>query len=257
MECAVPLFAIHGEDDAPALLGTSTLVDLDGRLLLVTAKHLFDGLDCRKLAFPSNPLKSDIWTLGNVERIEPLEEHLDAAVLVVMSEQTASILRAGWRPVTLSAVAAPSASGDFVLSGFPADLTSNTPEYLRGKMLSIYTDRLPAVPGNADSPVLPSIDLFFLCDDSSVTLDGKPQELPRLQGTSGAGVWQVVAPPPGELWTAERALRLVGVQATYRKGQYFRAKSWTLVAQVLQESDLPDLVSAGRDLELRLAPPGG
>lgn len=252
IECAVPLFTTQTANGEPALLGTSTLVELNGTLMLVTAKHLFEDLDCTTLAFPTSPLKSDIWTLGSIERIEPREENLDVSVLVIQSEETAKILRAGWRPASLNSVAVPARFGRFVLSGFPAALTAETPGYLQGKMLSIYTDRLQETPPNAQAPVIPFVDLFFLCDDSSETLDGKPQKLPRLQGTSGAGVWEVVEAFDGGIWTTERALRLIGIQSTYRPEQYFRAKSWSLVAQVLQKSEVPALTAAGNDLASRL-----
>lgn len=252
LECAVPLFSTQTKDGEIALLGTSTLMEVGEQLLLVTAKHLFENLDLRTLAFPGTPLTSDVWTLGGVHRLEPLEEYFDVSILSIESAETAKVLRAGWRPVSLDSVASPSDSAVFVLSGFPGDLTAPTPEYLTGKMLSIYTDRLPSVPQNATAPVYSDVDLFFLCDDSAETLDGKPQKLPRLQGTSGAGIWEIAELGERELWTPDRALRLVAVQSTYRPLQYFRGKSWKVVANVLQKSETPALAEAGRRLTSRL-----
>lgn len=105
---------------------------------------------------------------------------------------------------------------------------------------------LPTVPANAELPVDAGIDLFLLCDNSAETLAGARAKLPKLHGISGGPLWQLQEPAPGAAWAPNNVLRVVGLMTSYREGEYARAKSWALAAQILatvrreRAGDAPD-----------------
>ncbi len=243
----LPLLTDQTANGSMALLGTSTLLEVAGTLFLVTAAHVFENVDLTRVAVPEQPFRSDVWTLGGLTRHRPWNSHFDVEVLEVHDTDTESRLRSGWDCITPNAFSPPSALGRFAVSGFPEAFTHPIPRYLAGALLSIYTSRLPDFPPEADQPCYPSVDLFFLCDDSHETVDGLRCEMPKLQGTSGASVWEVYDLQPGAVWSPEQALSVVGVQSSYRRGRYFRAKGWQLVLQTLLEADNVDVRAAAAE----------
>ena len=108
-------------------------------------------------------------------------------------------------------------------------------------MLTVYTNRTIGIPKEADLPVDKDLDLFFEFNTETETLDGVTKSTPKLQGTSGASIWEYVSVGKEEIWTPERSLRVVGVQSMYRHKKYFRAASWTMVVKALSKID-PGLV---------------
>lgn len=44
------------------------------------------------------------------------------------------------------------------------------------------------------------------------------------------------------VWTPESALQIIGIQSSFRKGQFIRAKSWEFVMAILRKID-PQLVA--------------
>lgn len=251
----VPIVSTQSVDGFPVLLGTSTLIDIAGVLYLVTADHLFeDGIDLKQLAIPTNPRSAELWTIGSFTRCAIHDRDLDIAAIQIESADTEHRLRAGWKVLPIDMIDSPSQSGRFALCGYPADLTRRTDDFLVGKLLTIYTDRLHQVPSDADRPVHPEVDLFFLCDDSAENLFGAKAELPRLQGTSGSSVWEIKEPAPGQPWLPESVLRVVGINSSYRKGRYFRSKNWWLSAEMLSKVDNIAVTEVASSLLARIAP---
>ncbi len=103
--------------------------------------------------------------------------------------------------------------------------------------MTVFTARI-AVPENAKSPVYPALDLFSAYDPEAIDAVTKAsiKTLP-LEGCSGASIWQYEEPKAGALWSPERCLKIVGVQSAYRKDQYFRAKSWAAVLEIMRQTD--------------------
>lgn len=248
----LPLLTDQTTNGDVALLGTSTLLDIADKLFIVTAAHVFENVDLSKVAVPEQPNRANVWTLGGLTRLRPYNPHFDVEILQVHDSETLHRLRSGWDWITPDAFAPASPSGQFVLSGFPAELTEPIPRYLAGTLLSIYTGRVPDFPPEADPPCYPGVDIFFLCDDSYTTIGGPPRQMPKLQGTSGASVWEVYDPRPGDVWSPQTALSVVGVQSAYRAGKYFRAKGWQLVLQTLMESDHADVQAAASEALTRV-----
>lgn len=256
LERTVPLLTEQTKDGFPALLGTSTLLDVHGTLFLVTADHVLeDIMELGEVAFPESPRGKTLWSLGSctLHRVDNMD--LDLAILEIRSSETNQRLRAGWKTVTEANLAAPQRGVRSALCGYPAEYTTRRDDLLHGKLLTIYTAQLPELPESAEPPVNEAFDLFYLCDNSAENLFGGPGELPRLGGTSGSSIWEIGNVAETEPWTPERALRIVGVNRTYRPGKYFRGRPWWLVAKMLSQHEKPEVAAEGELLVKRLAPP--
>jgi hypothetical protein len=95
---------------------------------------------------------------------------------------------------------------------------------LGGTLLTVYTDRIEQIPAEASPPVDPRLDLFFRYEPDAIDYNDNLVPTLPLPGTSGSSVWEYLE--PAGLWTAENALRVVGVQSAAFPRKYFRAKSW-------------------------------
>lgn len=237
----VPIISTQTADGLAAIHGSGVFYDHDGRLFLLTAAHLYErGTDLMQFAIPLGPSSQEIWTLGSFDRHAPTEDdQFDIMALEIFSAEVAVKVRAGWGVLESRHVGlcSPASGLSFILSGYPHALARGTDEWLIGTPVSIYTAMLPAVPANADRPTDPGVDQFYLCDDSAETIQGRAVSVPALQGMSGGPVWQLREPGPDEAWAPETLLRLVGLISRYRTGEYARAKSWAVAAQILATLD--------------------
>ena len=124
-----------------------------------------------------------------------------------------------------------------MLCGYPSQRAWRTKGAIGGSLLTVFTQRMPDIPQEAALPVHPALDSFFFYPAEAPTLDGKMVEMPHLGGTSGASVWEYREPVNDAFWAPARVLRAVGVQSSFRKGRYFRVKSWAAVLKMLRQAD--------------------
>lgn len=234
------------------LLATGTLFEIAGYRLLVTARHIFDHVpDLATLSYPENPRRGGLHTFGSLKLFKPIEEHFDVAVLELLEEETIARLKQGWRFLTLSNVALPSATaqdGSFFVSGYPGELTSNVGDWIQGKIVTAYTQRIPETPFDATPPVIPGLDLFFDYHRQATSIAGEEIQTPEMEGISGASIWEITA-EVDSVWSPESAVRVVGVQSAFRHSKYMRAKDWRAVTKVLEQID----PSIALQLDSRLA----
>lgn len=239
----------------PALQGTGTLLNVHGRVFLVTARHVLDNIDPLIFAFPANAQRGSIHTLGIRQILKPRDFRIDVAAIELQDPEVLELVRSNWRTLTLANVASPSqttADQAVLVAGFPAALTKPKDGWLSGALVSTYTQRIPLVPEemrdsyvNGDYPHNPDFDLYYDHNIEGTDLDGKLVATPKLEGVSGASIWEFV-PQSGLLWTAESGARVVGIQSSYLRGKYLRAVNWKAVALVLDQSD-PEISQAVRD----------
>jgi len=119
--------------------------------------------------------------------------------------------------------------------GFSGDWYKVDGERLGGTLLSAYTERMPQVPAEAKKPVDERLDLFLHYDKEATDINGEVIQTPELGGVSGASIWEYREPPAGQLWTAEAALKIIGIQSASLKDKYARAKRWEFVMEMLGE----------------------
>ena len=215
-------------------VGTGTLFDVDGRLLLITAKHIFEQIDPKDLVIPSANV-TDLHGIGEFALHQADEEAIDIAIVELLHPPSIQRARNGWRILSLTDTGSPSREGRFVLSGYPSERGVRSGGLLGGSLLTVHTERLSKTPVHATLPVHDDLDLFFRYDREMETVDGKMHAAPKLQGCSGASIWEYSEPDGMRWWTAEQCLRIVGVQSSFLgKKEYFRGKSWTYVASMIE-----------------------
>jgi len=226
-------------ENSAALHATGTLFEIENRPLIVTAQHIFDHLpDLTKLAFPHKPNAGDLSTLGTIEVLKPTASHVDVAVIELKSPETIQILKAGWKFLSLENIAYPSKSvsdESFFVSGYLEELTKQKEGRITSNFFTAYTQLIPITPDEAEPPVVEGLDLFFDYATKATLITGSSAKTPKLQGLSGASVWELGS--VSGIWAPERAARVVGVQSSCFHSKYIRAKSWLAVAKVLEQAD--------------------
>ncbi len=210
--CTVPL-VVHDYARA-AVLGTATLVTVEGRPLLVTAAHLFDdGVRFGNLLAPlvgihefrslagARLLRSraaDV-ALIDLSRVAALGELLKGRCAAPVQRATRRLRTSHRR------------ESHALLSGYPASLSRFCGGWLAARRLTVVTE--PRVAGTASGP-----GLLFQYARTAPRGDGTWVHTPELEGMSGAGIW--ASAPHGE--GRALVLRLAAVQSTYMHGRYLR-----------------------------------
>jgi hypothetical protein len=235
LKVTVPIFCDtrNGVDH----VATGTLFEIDGKCFLVTARHVFDSQEAEHFSIPYNPFSSQLNTLGRFILHKPDHEAIDIAVLELQEEATIDAVKEGWHLLKpqLAAIAAP--TGLFLLCGYPSQGMTLTGGKFEGSLMMVYTARMGDIPSDADPPVDGRLDLFFHHSTNATGIDGKPSLTPHLGGTSGASIWQYYERPDRPVWMPETSLRIIGIQSSFRKDRFMRAKSWEFVVAMLRKID--------------------
>lgn len=216
-------------------VGTGTLFEVDGRLLLITAGHIFDRIKPEDLVIPSTKTTA-LQGIGPYNLYRPDNDEIDLAIVELKHPPSIEQARDGWRVLTLAMVAEPSADGHFILTGYPSERSTRRGGLLGGSLLALHTERLPEPPPGAKKPAAGDFDLFFKYGPEAEALNGSKVAVPKLPGCSGAPVWEYVEPAGMRFWSVEQCLRVVGVQSSYidKKG-FFRVKRWGYVRAMIDK----------------------
>ncbi|MEP6828055.1 MAG: hypothetical protein ABJA10_08265 [Aestuariivirga sp.] len=244
LKVTVPIFS--ATNDIVDLVGTGTFFKAKNRHFLITAAHIFEDIKPADLAIPqSNTGKRPIHLIGDSSLWTPSNDYIktvDIAIVEIQSDETINIIESGWQSLTLDNVASPSPHGRYLLCGFPSKKARKDGEDFVGQMVLVISERLDKIPPNAAKPVDENIDLFFLYGNVAFNIDGEKVSIPILKGASGASVWQIQKQEGVKFWTPENSLKVVGIQSSALHGEFFRAKDWSYVRQMLKKIDV-ELVS--------------
>jgi hypothetical protein len=215
-------------------IGTGTLFDHEGRLLLVTARHLFDDYKPEDLVIPSSNTTA-LHGIGPYHLYRADVPTIDLAIIELKHPPSIERAQSSWSVLSLDNIGAASDTGHFVMAGYPSIKSKRVGGMLGSTLVSLHTGRLETVPEKAEQPVHPDLDLFFHYETMGETISGDTQAVPTLRGCSGASVWEYREPENMIFWTPEQCLRIVGVQSAYKPSAgYFRAKSWKYVLSMLE-----------------------
>lgn len=229
----IPILFEVGQDLVDQI-GTGTLIDIDGRLLLITARHLFDEHKPKDLVIPSSGVTA-LHGVGPYNLYRADKPEIDLAILELKDPATIERARASWSILSLNDTGLASPQGHFVMAGYPSVKSKRIGGLLGSTLLTLHTARLEYVPVQADKPIHPDLDLFFHFEAEGETLDGETLDVPTLPGCSGASIWEYREPDNLLFWTPSQCLRIVGVQSSYRpKAGFMRAKSWKYVRSMLE-----------------------
>jgi hypothetical protein len=238
LRVTLPLLKESGE--VPEILGTATLFRTGDRVFLVTAAHILKedendlssaDIDLTSIAFPSGPTNASLHTLGAIEVYRaPPEENIDVAVLEVKSPEIIEMIEKGWGFLKFDQVAQREEGNRFILSGFLVEGVRWDGRNVGQAMLTLATDPLHYIP-DVSHPA-PTVDQFYYLQKDGELADGSSRPIPNLKGLSGASIWSY-AHSTSPFWDPSKALRVVAVQSTAKRGEWFRGVDWAAVNAIL------------------------
>lgn len=216
---AVPLLVNrHGR---PEPLASAALFRLDGRVLLMTCRHIFDdGVAIGDLGVPRVHAPGVRWLRGIASRVIAHPQR-DLALIELMPCRTRDELLIDWPAVPLAEGEIDAAQSPqlFVLAGWPYAQMRRIDQTVYAKPLVVFTPL--AVPsGAADA------SLHVRYARVARRFDGVHVHSPELDGVSGATLWAVLDAVDGE----RCLLRPVAVQCAFKHGAYARAEPLSAAA---------------------------
>jgi len=204
----------HGK---PTLLGSGTLVRVNARIFVATAKHLFEGLG-------DSELITVYWNerdrRAGIHRGQILEAagDLDLAALPLDVEGA----DVGIPLDSVDTTGTPDASELFIISGVPstglvcddASRTVVAPHWSLG-LVALPPDSWPKL----NPPLSPKTDMVFNYSACfALDANGEPMKAVDPHGLSGGGVWRIPVDDNG-VWSPLKA-RLVAVQRSVESGNW-------------------------------------
>lgn len=235
---SVPIFKAIEGDDADHL-ATGTFIRSQNKLFLLTARHILDNCDLGDLAIARSPEGSRLQTLGISNAFKPVDDScvdVDVLCIEIKDPEVHAIVRQGWRAVDISIGKDPELGKDVLLVGYPSATLKKDGMTLSGKPTSYRTSVMATIPQEARQPVKEDLDLFLILDHEGVSFSGEHFCSPEIGGMSGCAIWQFTEVQNTEFWTSDRALRLVGIQASALSGRFFRGKQWRYIKQVITQA---------------------
>ena len=212
-------------------IGTSTLIEHRGMLILLSAMHVFNDVQAVQITVPSDCRGARIVPLWPFEIF--VGNDGDDLIALLLNDTVAQELRANWRVVRSQDCRDPRGDHAYAVSGYPSALVKKFGPKMGGTLVTTYTDLIPAAPKGAASPV-DERDIFFEYAKDSTKRDGSKMKSPRLNGVSGAGIWEIKNLDELSFWTPQDALNFVGVQTDARHFDYIRGKTWAVVERLLE-----------------------
>jgi len=209
--------------------GTGILFEVEGRRFLVTANHHFEDIQVEHLAVPLGRYAAPMKTLGNLILARPDKmSGPDVAVLELQDPEMAAEIAKHWRFLSAEHIGAVTRGATHVVLGYPSALGRRDEAAVHQHPLAIYSTLIDPPPPQELKDPLTEHDLFFQLERQGVLLDGAVQETPKLQGASGAPIFEI-GPAPEGVWAPEKVLRFVGVQRSALQGKWFRATGAAVV----------------------------
>lgn len=235
---SVPIFKAIANDDADHI-ATGTFINCQDRLFLLTARHILDYCNPADLAIARSPEGSSLKTLGISNIFKPVDDpgvDVDILCIEIKEPEVHTIVRQGWRAVDVSIGKDPELDKDVLLVGYPSATLKKDGMKLSGKPTSYRTSVMATAPQSARPPVSAGLDLFLVLDREGVSFSGERFCSSAIGGMSGCAIWQFTEVQNTELWMPDRALRLVGIQASALSGRFFRGKQWRYIRHVITQA---------------------
>ena len=225
-ERVFPLLYVTGEKSA-VVLGTGFLVEDREDTFLVTAAHVLeteDGTLYDHIAFPLRGPEEDVYALPESLYISGSEVGADVAV--VQLNYDSDIQRSlHWKAVQLDSFydhGEVDSEQTILVYGYPAALQQDIEA---DSLVGLGVVGFKTKPFGGDFSVVdnyrPDIEIIFDYT-SHMTVDGVEKSVPDLHGISGSAMF-CIDHTVGGVWSAERCLKIVGVQKAVKPGRYIKA----------------------------------
>lgn len=223
---AVPLLTRRAGRIEP--LASATLYRLDGRVVLVTCRHIFDDgtATLGDIAIPLPETHRLLWLARCARRILAHPERDLALIELAPVPARAALLRE-WHPVPIDAGAldaAPAAGHEggrlFVLAGWPYAQMRRVDDIVYARPVVVFAGR--HLPSAADAASALRLSYGRIARRT----DGIDVHAPELDGVSGATVWEVrdLAPDDGSSGASSYLLRPAAIQCAFKHDAYARAE---------------------------------
>lgn len=220
----------------PEPIGSGTLLSAADRLFLITAAHVLEGETGETLYVSASRSSAPPVPLAPATVVRSKSpDATDVAVIEILERSTQDLLLNGWESASLDSIGEASTDGLFVLSGYPSERLRIDGATLMCTCITAITERLPTPPTDTRDPIDSERDLFFLYQERGCFSDGEEADSPNLLGASGGGVWEFSNVRVPGIWTAQKALKLVGVQSSALHFKWFRAHASSAVKSALSE----------------------
>jgi len=233
---SVPLFRRINGDKADHL-GTGTFVHVKGRLILLTARHNLDACRADEIAITRRPEGSELLTIGSFTTYKPIDTPgttIDIVGIGLDDAGTRRHVENGWRVIEPS-TGAQFVPGEALLVGYPSESLRTDGMNFWGRPTGIWTAGPTPVPQAAKEPIDPVLDLFLAHSARAIGPSGDEERMPRVDGMSGCAVWQSIETPESEVWSPDRAYRLVGIQSAATHGVALRVKTWPYIDALFRQ----------------------
>jgi hypothetical protein len=206
-------------DGRPEPLASAALFRADGRWLLLTCRHLFEGgVALGDLGVPLGASGRILWLRSAAARVI---EHptRDLAFIVIGHAAAAEEIARHWRPALLAPEDA--VAGElYVVAGYPYAQTRRERSVVYARPVVLFTRVQEAA----------AEELRVVYGRIARRLDGIDIHAPPLDGVSGATCWSI-APSSGEC--DDCILRPAGVQVAFTHSREIRAEGLTAARELL------------------------
>lgn len=249
---SLPLIAENSGNSTAAPIyprGTGLLFDVEDRLFLVTAGHVLDGINFADLSYPPKD-GAQVQTFGNAKVFRPRSLHnIDVAVVELKASDTVEALRSNWITLTFRNVASKGTfeGGDRLIGGYPSAESQLSDRGIHQRPLVLSTVELDHTPSVSEPS--PETDAFFLLKTKGYNLaTGVEENIPKLQGVSGGGIWLCTDTLDQGIWNPIDHLKVVATQVSMASDQsWIRGAYWDAAAAIFKSSDIglknPDAAS--------------
>jgi hypothetical protein len=223
----------YERDGRAFVQGTGTFFRLRGKLYLVTAAHILEGIEPALLGVPDRPSGNvSVWNLNDITIHHPRDtENFDIAVIELLNQNFHARVASSWHFIDESDVVEPEAGQDeYLLAGYPTETVEDKNGKLTPQpMLQLFTKRYqePHNESEADH------DLLLSYPKTARGIFGDERSTPRLQGVSGAAVY-VRVKQTSAVWSPEQVFRPVGLQVRMKHGEFIRIKRWMLLWRLFE-----------------------
>jgi hypothetical protein len=234
VDCTVPLIAER--DGRRGIAGTGTLFRVAGITFLVTAAHVARSLERTRLYFPLGDDGARLRKLNPGMLLVTPEEVSDVGALRLEARVADELV--GRSTLTLANVGMGTlkTTGWFFVCGYPEETTDPAIPFAVRRPLALQTR--PYSGSSDDLARALDQEREFLLEHPAGVRDflGEPCSVPRLTGMSGCSIW-VTLPDGSGVWSAERMLRVVGIQTSVAQSRkWIRATTWGTVARLLYDA---------------------
>jgi hypothetical protein len=203
--------------------GTGTFFRLRGKLFLVTAAHILEGIDPSLLGVPDRPsVNVSVWNLNDITIHHPRDtEKFDIAAIELLNPNFHARVASSWHFIDEADVVEPQCEeNEYLLAGYPTETVEDKNGTLTPQpMLQLFTKRFEE-PGSDKAP---DFDLLLKYPKVGRSIFGAERRTPRLQGVSGAAVY-VRTTQESVVWSPEQLFRPVGLQVSMQHGDFIRVK---------------------------------